>query len=167
MKWAMVQKGIDGYWAVIDKHTHYKITDQDVKKHNLQSGDAIQIEPSCNPGFARILQRASKEIMKIKLSKKQWEEMGKTAGWKKTAGMSSVSEVTTMIKILKDLQHALLFEDTTDVESIKNIFKDAERTFESLKQSIKSEGLDVSEKYDTPRSLKFRDIRDIKQDIPK
>ena len=83
----MVQKGIEGYWAVIDKHTHYKITDQDVRKHNLQSGDTIQIEPSCNPGFARILQRASKGVMKIKLSKKQWEEMGKTAGWKKTAAI--------------------------------------------------------------------------------
>ena len=110
--------------------------------------------------------------MKIKLSKKQWESIGKTAGWKKIATRSSSVSVATMQKLLKELQDALWFHESTDdsksyeskeykeqnKEFVKKTFKEARRAFALLEDYLNEEGFNISS--EPPRILKFRDNKE-------
>lgn len=109
--------------------------------------------------------------MKIKLSKNQWEEMGKKAGWITAQRSSSIVEINKLIGMLNELKEAVNFHNSPDTSGedkemnasfIRTTMQNAKNAIEDVNGTIKDEILDaVSARQDDNPQPALRDIKDM------
>lgn len=90
--------------------------------------------------------------MKIKLSKSQWEEMGKKSGWIKESSTYSSNIAANMSGLMDGIYDALRYHEnplpSTDkemnIDYIVRSFKELEVMMPDLKEALKSEGFNIA-----------------------
>ena len=114
--------------------------------------------------------------MKIKLSKSQWEVVGKKAGWSKTDKIaqttqiksSSIVEIDRLIGILNELKDAVNYHNTSgedkemNADFIRRSVENAKNAIKDVSGTIKIEILDaVSARQDDNPQPALKELKDI------